>query len=259
MRGNCGHGIEKAATDLKRCIGKIGAVFTGVGEGCCGSGGVFGGESAAGESGVSEDADVVLGAPREDFGFGLAGEEIVGELEGFDPSELDGFVEEGEWEIGDAEVEELFLEVELSEGVEGFAQGRVGIGPVDLKEGDGVDFESAEAGVDGLSDGTGAEIAIDAMIFVPKQAAFGGDDSGAALGAEGVSEEFFGVAETVDIRNVEEIDAAIEGFAHCGTPCVLVDGAVVMARGGTAAETDAGDLQVCLAEPVVLQLAPHDH
>lgn len=244
-------------------IGKVGAVLTGIVKVCCGGGGVFGGESAAGEGGVSEDADLMLSAPGENSGFGLAREEIVGELERFNAGDLGGLLEQFERKVGDAEVLELALTVEFGERVESFVHGSARVGPVDLKERDGVDLETAKAVVHGLGDCGGAEVAMDAMLIIPEKAAFGGDDGVGAVRAESVSEKLLGVAEAVDVGHVKEIDATIESFVDGGAPFLLVDGTVIVAGGRPAAEADARDLQVGLAEAVIFddlfQLAPRNH
>ena len=95
-----------------------------------------------------------------------------------------------------------------------------------------------EAGVDGSGDAGGGPVAVDAVLFIPNEAALSGDDTGFAIWAEGVTEEFFGVAEAVDIGDVEKVDPVIESEADRGAPFRFVDGAVIVAGSGAAAEAE---------------------
>ena len=121
--------------------------------------------------------------------------------------------EVGERVSGDADVAGLALALQLAHGGQGFVDDLVGgteLGVVDLQEIDVVGLEAAEGVLDTLGDGGGGEVELVDTVA----AALGGEDHAVAMAGEAFAQARFGEREAVVRRDVEEVDAAIDGVVH---------------------------------------------
>ena len=217
----------------------------------CGEGGdaLFGhgsGEQAGVHGGVVDDADVVLLAEGEIFGFVGAVEHGVGRLLRGDGGDLHDALHLRDAEVGDADPADFSFALEVGHGGPALFDVFVGLGPVDLVEVDGFDLQAAEAGFALAADlflGVG-----DFFFVVPDHGGLGEDVGFVRGGLDGFGYDFFGVAEAVDGGGVDPVDAEVEGFVDGGDGVVVVlrapcEGPVASAN-GPCAEADGGEVEV---------------
>ena len=149
--------------------------------------------------------------------------------------------------IGAADVAGFAGFDEVVEGHDGFIDGGIGVGVMQLEEIDAVGLQAAEAAVEGVEDvdaGIAAEFVAVAVAFVD----FGAEEDGVAfaVGFEDVSQEYFAIA--VGVGGVDEVDAVVEGFV--GDP--LAHGLVDFFAEGHGAQGKAGGGHAGIAEASVL-------
>lgn len=255
-------GLEHAVVPVSLLVDSSGGAEGETGAFLGSSGAVLSGEEAPGEGVVRDDADTLLGAQRKELAFDFAEEEVVAGLDGIEacgPENLaaaDGAGDLVGEEVGAADVADFARADEVIERPEGFVDGGVGVGAVELVEVDVVGAEPAEGGVDGVED------VLSGVALVPGERAdaaeaFGGEDDALAIAGAGEppSENLFGSAlcpgrgsEWVDVGGIDEGDAALEGAVQDGER----GGLVALEAEGHGAEAEAGNGEACSAEAGVL-------
>ena len=212
------------------------------------------GEDTVGEGAVGHDADAVGGAVGNDLVGVAAVEHVVADLVGHDRGDGEALVHQSGGEVGDADVADLALGLEVFHSPHRFVPGSVEVGPVDEVDVDVVGAEGLEAEVALGLDGLGASVADEGVgvVGLGDDAGLGNDDDVVPVALEGVAHEGFGGAEAVGDGGVEEGDAEVEGAADGGGGQVVVDGAVAGAAHGPAAEAESGNLGAGVAELAVL-------
>lgn len=214
---------------------------------------VFGhgaGEKAGLHGRIVDDADVVAGAEREDFGLDGAIDHGVGRLQRGDGSDLEGALHLRDAEVGDANEAHFAFALEFGHGGPAFLDFFVGDGPMDLVEVDDVDLKAAEAGFDFFANFF--EGLDNFAVGAPGHSALREEERLGGDGFQGGANDFFGVAEAVDGGGVDPVDACVkcavdglDGFAiFLWAPGVLP----IASADGPGAEADSGEVKVGLAE-----------
>ena len=123
-------------------------------------------------------------------------------------------------EVGAADLTDLTGFDQTVESFEGVADGRFGVGGVQLVEIDVVGFEAAQAGITGFADIGGAGTLFS---FAHAETELGGDHDILAAVAEGLAHELFADTCVVHVGSIEEIDAAIKRGCEDFAGRVLAD------------------------------------
>ncbi len=158
-----------------------------------------------------------------------AGEQRERRLDRVDVADRLAALELLDVEVGDAEPARLPLVDELGHRPPRLLERRTGrpVGPVDLVEVDPLEAEAAQAVLALLADRRWTQVVLDHAFGTPEPAApaLREDEHvlASAVRLERAADDLLGVAEPVDSRRVDPVDAALDRVADRGHRLVVVD------------------------------------
>ena len=160
---------------------------------------------------VGHHADVLLGAKRKELRFDVPHQHAVGRLYRCDRMDrLDSF-DLGDVEITDSGIPDLARSDDIRDGVQGFLDFLLWLGPVHLVQVNHPDSEPGQTGVHFREDGFFSEGWKQFSVRTPGTAAFGGDEGFVRPAFESLSDDRLAMAESVGGGGVNPVDAQIEG------------------------------------------------
>src|SRR5678816_836362 len=153
-----------------------------------------------------------------------------------------------ESEVAHAAVAHLAFADQLRDRTPAFFDVFVRLRPMDLVEVDDVDAEPTQAGFHFVADALAFEPRNDLPLIVPAAFALRGDERTPAQALERAADHFLAMAEAIDWRGVNPVDAEIEPFANGANRCVVVLRSPTefptAAAHRPSAEADTGEVQV---------------
>jgi hypothetical protein len=210
------------------------------------------GEQAGLHGRVDDDSDVLSGAIRQNLFTDFGRDQGVRRLQRGDGGDFLCTHQLSNVEVGDADVANFALLLQLGHGAPALFDIFVGLRPVHLVEIDDIEFETAEAVFSFFQYGIAFETFHDFAIGVPDAFALGEDVRLWGNAVECFGHHFLGMAEAVDGGGIDPVQAPIERFTDgrdgigivLGTPA---EGPTV-ATHGPSANAERGERKITISK-----------
>ncbi len=203
------------------------------------------GEEAAPQRRIGDIADAEFAAGRQHFGLAIARPQRIFRLQRRDRMHAVRPLQRLRARLGEAQIADFALGLQLRHCARRFLDRHVGIDPVLEEEVDAVGLQATEACLAARLDRLGPAVAAARTRAV--DAELGDQEHAVALALERPAQQLLVLAEAIQLRAVEEIDAELDGAVD-GADRFRVVGRAVRHRHAHAAEPDGGDLGPVLAK-----------